>query len=295
MKLDSTDIQGNAGISRNINAGGNAEVKGDVTVGHNLTVRGWVDAPHIKGPLKGLYASEEALKAAYPRPRAGWYALVGDTIPADVWRAECEKGIWHWVPTGEQGGETALWLDNIEGDIKELRDDVQGLKDMTDEGMIMGDSVEVTSTPTAATLHYRVKKQDGTEEPKEVALPTVDNTHSGMMTPADKQKADEAASTANTALTTARAAQETAQASTRAVMTLAGKVGESGGIAPLGPDCKIPAVYLPECSCGGGGGDVIIAEPMSIPDSEIDAMFREVLIGDITKPGPGDIELNPIG
>ena len=71
MSLHNTDIQGNANISRNANVGSHANVNGDVTVGHNLIVKGWVDAPNIKGTCKGLYASEEALKAAYPRPMPG--------------------------------------------------------------------------------------------------------------------------------------------------------------------------------------------------------------------------------
>ena len=64
MSLYNTDLPGTANISRNANVGSHANVNGDVTVGHNLVVKGWVDAPNIKGPLKGLYASEETLTAA---------------------------------------------------------------------------------------------------------------------------------------------------------------------------------------------------------------------------------------
>lgn len=110
MSLSDTDIQGCLSVSRNAAVGTNASVGGHLSVGHNLFVKGWLDAPNIKGPLKGLFASEEALVRAYPRPAPGWYALVGDALPADVWRAEGGR----WVPTGEQGGEPSLWLDDLQ-------------------------------------------------------------------------------------------------------------------------------------------------------------------------------------
>ena len=121
MSLYQNDIQGNANVSRNINIGGHANVNGDAFINHNLVVKGWVDAPNIKGPLKGLYASEETLNAAYPRPMPGWFALVGNTLPADVYRVERGK----WIPTGEKGGEFNLWLDQLETDVKGLNDEVK--------------------------------------------------------------------------------------------------------------------------------------------------------------------------
>lgn len=111
MSISKNDIQGNASVSRNLNVGGHANVNGDALINHNLVVKGWVDAPNIKGPLKGMYASEETLNAAYPRPMPGWFALVGNTLPADVYRVERGK----WIPTGEKGGEFNLWLDQLEG------------------------------------------------------------------------------------------------------------------------------------------------------------------------------------
>lgn len=125
MSLKNTDIQGSANISRNVNVGGHANVNGNAVVNHNLIVKGWVDAPNIKGPLKGLFASEDALKAAYPRPMPGWFALVGNTLPANVYRAD--KG--QWTPTGETGGEFNLWLDKLEADIKELADESEATKE----------------------------------------------------------------------------------------------------------------------------------------------------------------------
>ena len=134
MSLKNRDIQGSANISRNVNVGNNANVNGDVTVGHNLRVTGWVDAPNIKGPLKGLYASEEALKEAYPKPEAGWFALVGDRLPAAIWRAELKHDTdesggpstpeGEWRATGETGGTLNLYQDFLERGIRNLKDGI---------------------------------------------------------------------------------------------------------------------------------------------------------------------------
>lgn len=117
------DIQGSANISRHLNVGGNADIGGTARIGHNLIVRGWLDAPNIKGPCKGLYKDEQSLKKAYPLPLPGWYALVGDTLPADVWRSEGAK----WVATGEKGGEFSLYLDQLEQDYSYLWDFTQDI------------------------------------------------------------------------------------------------------------------------------------------------------------------------
>lgn len=137
MSVNNNDIQGSASVSRNANIGGDATVRGSTFIDHNLFVKGWVDAPNIKGPLKGLYASEETLKAAYPRPEPGWFALVGDTLPADVWRADrvdesyvgWSYGRVEWIPTGEKGGEFNLWLDQLESDVREARANIAELKE----------------------------------------------------------------------------------------------------------------------------------------------------------------------
>ena len=65
------NIQGSASVSRDFSVGGDARVNGNAEVCHNLIVKGWLEAPNIKGPLKGFFNSEEALKRAYPRPMAG--------------------------------------------------------------------------------------------------------------------------------------------------------------------------------------------------------------------------------
>lgn len=198
MSLYNTDVQGNANISRNVNVGGHAKVNGDVTVNHNLFVKGWIDAPNIKGPLKGLYASEETLKAAYPRPMPGWFALVGNTLPAQVWRVDGGK----WMPTGETGGTFNLWLDNLETDVKDLTDDVRDLEELLDNGLLLGESIAFASTGEAASMTFSIMKRDGTTKAHSKPIPIVTAEKAGMMTAADKREL----SAASTSITQINAA-----------------------------------------------------------------------------------------
>lgn len=106
--IPTKQIDGDVAVGRNVHAGGNASVQGSATVNHNLTVKGWLDAKNIKGVNKGLFASNASLDAAYPLPQPGWYALVGDSLPAALYRVEDGA----WVTTGGQGGQPTLDAQN---------------------------------------------------------------------------------------------------------------------------------------------------------------------------------------
>ena len=126
MSIRNEDIQGSLSVSRGVTAGGDLTVRGNSEFGHNVVVKGWLDARNVKGPCKGLYASAEALSDAYPSPSPGWYALVGDALPADIYRADGGK----WVATGEKGGEASLYLDELEGAVSSLEGAVGDLEDV---------------------------------------------------------------------------------------------------------------------------------------------------------------------
>ncbi|MGM9861533.1 MAG: hypothetical protein ACI30W_02960, partial [Muribaculaceae bacterium] len=98
------EIDGHIMVRRNSTIGGNAKICGFATIGHDLRVEGWLDAPNIRGAGKGLYASEERLNTVHPKPADGWWALVGDTLPADLYIAVDGK----WVATGKQAGEADI-------------------------------------------------------------------------------------------------------------------------------------------------------------------------------------------
>lgn len=101
---DALHIIKSAKISQRLDVGGSA------AVGGNMKVSGWLDAPNLRGMCVGLFADEDALNSAYPRPRPGMYALVGDTVPAAVWRAD--KG--EWTATGETGGDSTVDFSDYE-------------------------------------------------------------------------------------------------------------------------------------------------------------------------------------
>lgn len=98
-------IIGDLNVGRNIYNGGDVTIAGSTIIRRNLKVNGWLDAKNIKDPNKGLYKSVETLKESHPEPMIGWYALVGDTLPAKVYRAEEKDGIIEWVYTGVNSGE----------------------------------------------------------------------------------------------------------------------------------------------------------------------------------------------
>lgn len=126
-QIKTTEIEGDVAIGRHVTAGGSAIVRGNAKIGHNLRVEGWLDAPNIKGPAKGLFADEAALNAAYPLPEKGWWALVGDSVPAAVYTVKDGE----WTATGKTAGTLTLDVEQYSketekliGELAELRQDV---------------------------------------------------------------------------------------------------------------------------------------------------------------------------
>lgn len=71
-----TPIDGDLAVSRNAEIGRDVDIQGKARVAGSLKVEGFLDAPNIKGAVKGLFATEEELKREYPNPRPGWCAIV---------------------------------------------------------------------------------------------------------------------------------------------------------------------------------------------------------------------------
>lgn len=116
--IKTTQIDGDVSIGRNTSIGGQASISGSATIGHNLKVKGWLDAPNIKGVVKGVFLSEESLKRAYPRPLDGWLAGVGSSTPFDAYIGYDGE----WQPTKGKidiGADTS-YAEEISG----MRDDI---------------------------------------------------------------------------------------------------------------------------------------------------------------------------
>lgn len=109
-------IDGDASIGRNAAVGGDASVKGEATIEHNLIVKGWLDAKNIKTPNKGVFETEDGLKATYPAPLPGWWAIVlplttaqtstgtanatTDTLQGELYIAKAGHEKVEWAKTG---------------------------------------------------------------------------------------------------------------------------------------------------------------------------------------------------
>lgn len=138
--IPTREIDGDATIGRNVVVGGNSTIRGMVTVGHNLKVEGWLEARNVKTPLKGLFKDEETLQRVYPHPQPGWWALVGDALPAALYVADCSGKASNgptWMATGREAGELTLELncyDERLGAIEErMSAQETGLRDLSDE------------------------------------------------------------------------------------------------------------------------------------------------------------------
>lgn len=115
-----TSISGSLAVSRDTSIGGRLTARGNATFGRDVYIDGWLNARNIRGAGKGLYETVAKLEAAYPKPHNGWYALVGSTLPADIYVA------WggQWRATGQQGGEPALELNKITELYNDLEDEI---------------------------------------------------------------------------------------------------------------------------------------------------------------------------
>lgn len=131
MSYESKHIDGDVSVGRNAAIGGDATVQGKTHLKGNVKVDGWLEAKNIKAANKGLFVTIEKLKAAYPFPHDGWWALVGTSLPAPIYVADGGE----WVPTGHSGGNPTIdsgeyneAIEKLQGDITKLQDDVNDIE-----------------------------------------------------------------------------------------------------------------------------------------------------------------------
>lgn len=107
--IENHSVGGSVAVGRDVTVGGRSTIRGNATFNRDVYISGWLNARNIRGAGKGLYETVEKLNSAYPNPENGWFALVGDTLPADLYRA------WggEWKATGQKGGEPVLELANL--------------------------------------------------------------------------------------------------------------------------------------------------------------------------------------
>lgn len=244
--IKTREIEGDVAISRHVATGGNATVQGHATIKKNLRVEGWLEAKNIKGPNKGVFTSVAKLKEAYPIPHAGWWALVGDTLPAALYIVDGGE----WVATGKNAGNPTIDCQQYNDAVAGLSDDVEEIK--TDVSANRG-SIEQIATRINAigeAVDANDAEIEGLKErmanAEESIATTSQNAFSATNTAAAAlQTASEANNTAGTALTNAAIAKERADDARKRVENIELSVAAPSGIAPLDENGLVPARFIP--------------------------------------------------
>ena len=130
--MKNNNFDGDVSVGRNLATGGDANIQGSATIGHNLKVKGWLEADNIKDTCKGMFETVEKLRLAYPLPKDGWWALVGDSLPAKIYLAEAGE----WNASGGTSGLPALdsqQLEEILGNFPAMQEDISNNKKAIDQ------------------------------------------------------------------------------------------------------------------------------------------------------------------
>lgn len=130
--MKNNNFDGDVSVGRNLATGGDANIQGSATIGHNLKVKGWLEADNIKDTCKGMFETVEKLRLAYPLPKDGWWALVGDSLPAKIYLAEAGE----WNASGGTSGLPTLdsqQLEDILGNFPAMQEDISNNKKAIDQ------------------------------------------------------------------------------------------------------------------------------------------------------------------
>lgn len=144
--IENHSVGGSVAVGRDVTVGGRSTVRGNATFNRDVYISGWLNARNIRGAGKGLYETVEKLNSAYPNPENGWFALVGNTLPADIYRAW--GGVWE--ATGQKGGEPLLELAKLTELSESLENEVSA-RVAADEALKKAIDAEVTARANGDT------------------------------------------------------------------------------------------------------------------------------------------------
>lgn len=138
--IENHSVGGSVALGRDVTVGGRSTIRGNATFNRDVYISGWLNARNIRGAGKGLYETVDKLNSAYPNPENGWFALVGNTLPADIYQA------WggEWVATGQKGGEPVLELAKLTELSESLENEVSA-RVAADEALKNAIDAEVTA------------------------------------------------------------------------------------------------------------------------------------------------------
>lgn len=144
--IENHSVGGSVAVGRDVTVGGRSNVRGNATFNRDVYISGWLNARNIRGAGKGLYETVEKLNSAYPNPENGWFALVGNTLPADIYRAWGGK----WEATGQKGGEPVLELAKLTELSESLENEISA-RVAADEALKKAVDAEVTARANGDT------------------------------------------------------------------------------------------------------------------------------------------------
>ena len=209
--IKTTQIDGDVSVGRNVAVGGGVTVQGSSHFKGSVKVDGWLDAKNIKGSNKGVFTSVDKLRLAYPMPHDGWWAIVGTSLPGDIYVGDGGD----WVATGEKGGNPTVDSEQYNEAVEQLQGDLNALNSAVDE--------------------VKVSVQDLNNQVRNMGLMTSD-----MHEKLDSQKQSiDSNSEAIASL------QLDVDESAAAVSGLSESKGTAGGIAPLDENGLLPSVHIP--------------------------------------------------
>ena len=118
--MKGTNIDGDLSIGRNVAMGGSLTAQGGAHIKGSVKIAGWLDAKNIKAANKGLFATEEKLIEAYPEPLAGWWAVVGPTLPGEIYMVENRR----WVASGKSSGNILIDDEQFREELEEVKNNL---------------------------------------------------------------------------------------------------------------------------------------------------------------------------
>lgn len=113
------------------------DIDGDFSIQNDLYIGGVLHANNIETSSKGLFSTETDLKIAFPTPKDGDWAIVGDIIPGPIWRGDNNV----WINTGEIGGGADINLNRyvknevLKDKVKELNNTIENKIQVLDESI----------------------------------------------------------------------------------------------------------------------------------------------------------------
>lgn len=110
MNTRTKEIAGSLAVSAGLTVGTNAHVSGSAHIAHSMRVDGYLDAPNLTTSGKGLFLDIDELRAAYPNPKAGDYALTLEcSNPPDDEHIPVYKNLAYLVTTRRANNGKYIW------------------------------------------------------------------------------------------------------------------------------------------------------------------------------------------